>query len=54
MKICFKAKHNQIILYQQLTSQDKIFGVGLPGVHPLENLYGSNPLSIWGSNKALH
>ena len=36
----FLTKHNQIILYQQLSSQDKTFCVCRPGKHPQENLYG--------------
>ena len=39
----FKTKHNTIILYQQLSSWDKIFCLGWPvgwsDMHTLENLY---------------
>ena len=38
----FKTKHNQIYLYQQLSSRDNTFCVGGLGVHPMENIYGNN------------
>ena len=40
-------KHNQIILYQQLSSQYKTACVGWPSMPLLENLYGVFSIFVW-------
>ena len=36
----FATKHNQIIIYRQISNLHKTFGVGWAGMNPQENLYG--------------